>query len=147
MSDDSGIIVLNVPEVAGALKRYPQIARPEFEAASDATLLGTIPEVAAYPTEPSGSSYRRTGTLGRTWTAARPEFSAMGTGFEGTIGNATPYAVYVEGPTDEKPGQAAVHRGRWPSVTQVMKSNQARAEALFRAAADRIAAAINKVTA
>lgn len=146
MADDSGIIVLNVPEVAGALGKWPEIARPEYQAATEASLLGMVPELSHYPSAPEGSTYRRTGTLGRTWTAAQPEFQAMSSGFEGTLGNSTPYAVWVEGPTGERPGQATVHQGRWASVSKLEKSAKTKVEALFTAACERIADKINRVT-
>lgn len=146
MANDAGVIVLNLPQVAGALESYPQIARPEYQAATEASLLLNIPELARYPSPPEGSSYRRGGTLGREWTTASPEWQASSSGFEGTLGNNAPYAIFVEGPPDQRPGQARVHKGRWPTVKRVVEGNRGRIEANYRAAIARIAEKINKVT-
>ena len=143
MADDA-LIVLNVPQVAGALEQWPQIARPEYQAATEASLLGTIPELASYPTAIDGSEYRRSGNLGREWTAAQPEFQAMSSGFEGKLGNNTPYGPYVQ--DDER--QARRMAARWHNTPKrVTTRNKGRIEANYRAACERISAKINKVTA
>jgi len=67
-----------------------------------------------YPVPPSGSTYRRTGTLGRRWTT-RPIRTTTEVGRE--IGNNTEYAPLVQG--DEL--QATVHRGRWQTDAQVLR--------------------------
>jgi hypothetical protein len=67
-----------------------------------------------YPAPPSGSTYRRTGTLGRRWTT-RPIRTTTEVGRE--IGNNTEYAPLVQG--DEL--QATVHRGRWQTDAQVLR--------------------------
>jgi hypothetical protein len=139
---DSGIIALNIPEVAGALASYPQIARPEYQAATEASLLLNIPELAEYP--PQGSStYRRTGTLGREWTTATPEWQASSSGFEGTLGNNTPYGPYVQ--DDER--QARRLAARWRNTPKrVVTRNTNRIEANYKVAVERIAEKINRVT-
>ena len=139
---DSGIIVLNVPAVAGALAQYPQIARAEFHAATEAALLLNVAALAAYPSA-TGGSYRRTGTLGRTWTQAQPEWQALASGFQGTLGNATPYGPYVQ----DDARQARRMAGRWRNTPKrVVAGNKGRIEALYRAALQRIEAKITKVT-
>ncbi len=67
-----------------------------------------------YPPPPSGSTYRRTGTLGRRWTT-RPFRTTTEVGRE--IGNNTEYAPMVQ--SDEL--QATVHRGRWQTDAQVLR--------------------------
>lgn len=67
-----------------------------------------------YPAPPSGSTYRRTGTLGRRWTT-RPIRTTTEVGRE--IGNNTEYAPRVQ--SDEL--QATVHRGRWQTDAQVLR--------------------------
>ena len=139
MADE--IIVIGIPEVAGALQRYPAIAKPEFQQATDAALLGMVLELASYPSAPSNSSYRRTGNYGRMWTNAKPEWSAMGSGFEGSLGNATGYGEWIAGEH-----QAKVHANRWQKAEAMLQAAKGRIEALYQAAAKRIEAAINKVT-
>jgi hypothetical protein len=136
------IVVIGIPEVAGALERYPAIAKPEFQQATDAALLGMVPELASYPPQKSWQHNRRTGNLGRMWTAARPEWQAMASGFEGTLGNATGYAEWVQG---EKQTLAAEVIG-WKPAEKLLQAAKGRIEALYQAAAKRIADAINKVT-
>lgn len=72
-----------------------------------------------YPAPPSGSTYRRTGTLGRRWTT-RPIRTTTEVGRE--IGNNTEYAPRVQ--SDEL--QATVHRGRWQTDAQVLQQESPR---------------------
>lgn len=139
---DSDVIVINVPEVAGALSRYPELARPEYQQATTASLLLFVPIMADYPPEPPNSTYRRTGTLGRLWTAAQPEWRPLPSGFEGSIGNATPYAMWVEG--DDT--QARIHRGRWPTPKIAERRTRQQVIAQYQAAVKRIEAKLNRVT-
>jgi hypothetical protein len=67
-----------------------------------------------YPAARSGSSYRRTGTLGRRWTT-RPIREVGAVGRE--IGNNTEYAPFVQ--AEEL--QADVHRGRWQTDADVLR--------------------------
>lgn len=62
-----------------------------------------------YPPPPPGSTYKRTGALGRGW-LHRTE------GAQGVVRleNAVPYATYVQGPR-----QAWMHVGRWATVEEV----------------------------
>lgn len=59
-----------------------------------------------YPPQRSGSSYRRTMTLGRRWTSV---VVREGNSLRGTVGNNTRYAPLVQ----SQMYQARVHRGRW----------------------------------
>lgn len=140
MADE--IVVIGIPEVAGALERYPAIAKPEFQQATEASLLGMVPELASYPPQKSWQTNRRTGNLGRMWTTAKPEWSAMASGFEGSLGNATGYAEWIQG---EKQTLAAETIG-WKPAEKLLQAAKGRIEALYQAAAKRIEAAINKVT-
>lgn len=138
MSDPITIEIAGAEEVAAALEREPELARPALERATRLALLDFIDPLTDYPSPPSGSRYRRTGDLGRLWTTAPPQVSVMATGFEGALGNARPGAQYVQG--DE---QAAVHAGRWQTVRQVAEANQALTQARYEAAAAEIARAID----
>ncbi len=117
-----------------ALEHYPDLVRPELEQASEAALLSLIPPLADYPAAPSSSTYRRSGTLGRTWTAARPEFAPLSSGFEASIGNATPYGPFVQG--DE---QAEMHKGRWKTTKQIAEAHRGEIEQYFEKALQRVA--------
>jgi hypothetical protein len=75
------------------------------------TSLRMVRELARYPSPPSGSTYRRTGTLGRGWQTA----NAM---LRHVVGNNVRYATYVQGPE-----QAWMHRGRWQTADEVAQGN------------------------
>lgn len=68
-------------------------------------------ELARYPSPPSGSTYRRTGTLGRAWTTTHAALHHV-------VGNNVRYATYVQGPE-----QARMHQGRWRTVDEVAAGN------------------------
>jgi len=116
-----------------ALKQWPEITRPILEEAAEAALLSLIPDLASYPPAPAGSAYRRTGTLGRLWASARPEFAPLSSGFEARIGNKTPYGVFVQGEW-----QAKQHQGTWPTTEEIVAAHQAELEAYFEAALERV---------
>lgn len=138
----SDVVVLNVPNVAGALDAYPHIAAPLYERAAEAALLDVVGVVAEYPPKPPQSEYRRTGTLGRQWHVARPEFRSSATEFTASLGNMTSYGEFVQG--DD---QAWMHRGRWWPVSQMVKARADRLESFFEAAARQIEKQIAKETA
>jgi hypothetical protein len=117
-----------------ALRDWPELVAPELERASDAALLSLIPDLADYPEPPAGSTYRRSGNLGRLWTTARPEFAQLSTGFEASIGNARPGAEFVEGER-----QAEVHQGRWPTTEQVIRDHTVEIEHYFDNALQKVA--------
>lgn len=117
-----------------ALEHWPEVVRPILEETASAALLSLIPDLADYPAPPAGSTYARTGDLGRMWTAARPEFAPEASGFEASIGNKRPGAQFVQGER-----QAKVHQGRWKTVEDVVRAHQAEIEAYFERALQRAA--------
>lgn len=131
------IDIPQLPALLTALSAYPDIAQPILEETSSAALLSLIPDLASYPPQPSGSTYRRTGTLGRTWTSARPEWAPLSSGFEASIGNATPYAVYVQGEYQSRGNR------HWQTADEVIDAHQADIESYFDSALDRIAEAVD----
>jgi hypothetical protein len=76
-------------------------------------------DMADYPPARPGSSYRRTGTLGRRWTT---EITRNGNGLIGKTGNNTSYGPWVQ----SKQFQARVHRGRWQTDEDVLERNRRR---------------------
>jgi hypothetical protein len=123
-----------------ALAAYPDIAAPIVEQASDVALLSLIPGLANYPAPPTGSAYRRTGTLGRLWSAAQSEWQTIPSGFEASIGNATPYGEWVQGATT----QAAIHAGRWSTDQQIVDDHALETEHIYEQALQQIADAIDQ---
>jgi len=83
---------------------------------------------AVYPAPPPGSTYRRTGTLGRLWTSSTPSISIAGSVLNARLGNATPYGPYVQDPDR----QAKVHRGRWQTTDDVVDKHAGVIEPLLK---------------
>ncbi len=147
MADDTTVIVLNAPEVIAALERSPELLREALKLAAQKWLLRRQAELARYPAPPANSSYRRTGTLGRTWTSAKPSYAGTnGTTFQAKVGNATPYGPYVQGDPKKKPGQAKIHQGRWSNVPQVEQDAALELEQDVIAALQQIEAQTNGTT-
>ena len=71
-------------------------------------------DVKQYPPPPARSTYRRTGTLGRSWTK-RIKHGARWP--EAHIGTHVAYAPYVQ----DKQRQAWMHKGRWPAAQDVAR--------------------------
>lgn len=79
-----------------------------------------------YPPQRAGSSYRRTGTLGRTWTS---DVYSEGDALIGKVGNVTKYAPQVQ---SEK-FQSKAHKGRWQTDVQVIRELEPEINAEFSA--------------
>ena len=76
-------------------------------------------EMRRYPPAIPGSSYRRTGTLGKSWTKTVTR-GGRGGGWLAQIGTRLNYAPYVQ----DEGRQAEVHQGRWQTVQSVAKDKQ-----------------------
>lgn len=79
-------------------------------------------QVPGYPAPPATSTYRRTGTLGRSVTSfsatgALSRVESVGSGVVGYVGTNIDYAGYV---IDEE-RQAYMHRGRWWTLQNVVR--------------------------
>ena len=74
--------------------------------------------MAKYPAQRAGSSYVRTGTLGRRWVA--PPIKETANGIIGTVGNNTKYGPWVQ----SSAFQAKVHQGRWQTDADVVEKEQ-----------------------
>ena len=122
------ITIKGVPELYRKLDRAAAIEtlRPPMQRA----VLGLQAGMAKYPPAVPGSAYRRTGTLGRTWTS---RVTPTGDGLEGRVGNVTVYAPAVQSALE----QAAVHRGRWQTDESEIERQQSMIEADFQDAIDR----------
>ena len=72
-----------------------------------------------YPPPPPNSTYRRTGTLGKSWTKTTMR-GGKGGGWVAQIGTRLKYAPFVQDATR----QAAVHQGRWQTVQDVAKNRR-----------------------
>ena len=70
-----------------------------------------------YPPPPPDSTYRRTGTLGKSWTK---KVSGGPAGWLAGVGSRLGYAPYVQ----DEARQAKVHQGRWQTVQSVAKDRR-----------------------
>ena len=95
----------NLSALQSAIAALPRLLQEALADAGPTVLLQLIPDLARYPSPPAGSTYARTGTLGRLWTSAQPVWSASGSGlgFAATLANATPYGPYVQDPGSQPP--------------------------------------------
>ncbi len=73
--------------------------------------------MAKYPAQRAGSSYVRTGTLGRRWTHRISESAA---GVAGKVGNNTSYGPLVQSAAY----QSRIHSALWQTDEQVLKEQQ-----------------------
>jgi hypothetical protein len=87
--------------------------KPTLERLTQKAVLYVHSTVPPYPAPPATSTYRRTGTLGRTITT---EVRSLGVDVVGVIGTKTIYAPWV---IDEK-RQAWMHKGRWWTLQGVV---------------------------
>lgn len=77
-----------------------------------------------YPAQRPNSSYRRTGTLGRSWTST---IDNLGDGIRVRIGNRVRYAPFVQ----SSMFQARVHRRRWQTDRIVLNRHRGAIQADF----------------
>jgi hypothetical protein len=105
--------------------------------ATEASLAILHDEMARYPAPPANSRYRRTGTLGRTWSS---RVSLTSGGVEGELGNnaRSPrgriYGPYVQ----DHERQARWHVGRWQTDRQVADRNEGRIIGIFERMAEEV---------
>lgn len=116
-------------EIISRMSAYPEKLRQQMKLGMNATLLILWEKVPPYPPPPPDSSYRRTGTLGRTLGAtmnggksgAKPSIyqtKKIGQGYEGRFGTNLGYAPYVIG----EGTQSSTHKGRWWTLKDVAKA-------------------------
>jgi len=119
--------------IEALMKKLKKLSAPELTSeirkTTDKAVKYVHSQVPAYPPPPAGSTYSRTGTLGRGITT---EVRSMGSDVVGLIGSPTPYSPWVIS-TEEAPNgagpQAWMHRGRWWTLQGVVKKAQ---EAVFK---------------
>lgn len=124
---DNGVVVEGLDELMQAFENFPAIAHGEVRAAMEKALMLLQAAAADYPQQRQGSTYRRTGTLGRLWTSATREITQGRHELEGRVGNATPYGPYVQ----DEDMQVTVHRGRWKTTKQIIAENEEAVDALL----------------
>lgn len=101
-------------------RKFAQLGKditPTMETAMRKAMLYLHGKVPKYPEPPPKSSYRRTGTLGRSITTRVEREGGTVVGF---IGTNVEYAQYVI----DKDNQAWMHKGRWWTLQGVVNDNK-----------------------
>lgn len=118
------IEIRGLDRVRRKLERMKQSIRPQMEKATREAIHYVHSQVPAYPPPPPTSTYRRTGTLGRSVTVfqhhapgALSRVEPLGDEVRGVIGTAIEYAPDV---IDER-HQARMHKGRWYTLQRVVR--------------------------
>ena len=126
MSDPIEVIT-TPPDLIQRMQRYPQQLDATMNKTAAAAIVTVLENVPSYPRRPN-SSYRRTGTLGRSLGVGQGgapigspdimQVKRLGTGqYEGTFGSRLSYAPDVIG----DPGQKPIHKGIWWTIADVAK--------------------------
>ncbi|HPV07924.1 MAG TPA: hypothetical protein PLD57_12680 [Aggregatilineales bacterium] len=129
------IIINGLESTEQTLARLQTQLGPESERATRKAVLYVQGEVPDYPPAPPGSTYSRTGTLGRSVTSlagqapgALSRVERAGGHTVGIIGTAIKYAQYV---IDEE-RQAWMHEGRWWTLQDVVRNARDGIVAIYR---------------
>jgi len=121
-----GDVVIEVQGLEALLRRFGasnKIVAQAIERAMKKATLHLQARIAVYPPPPPTSTYRRTGTLGRSITS---EVKGVGTDeVWGIVGTAIPYAPAVIGP--EQP----FYMKHWKTITQHAEDEKPQVEEFF----------------
>jgi hypothetical protein len=145
-------------ELIAQMRAFPQKLKQVAKIGMEASLNTLWENVPSYPTPPDGSSYRRTGTLGKSLGSSEGGGSAGGKpsiyevkqagvgGFvEGRFGTTLDYAPYVIGPTEGAKGerQAWMHKDRWWQLEDIIPKSKAKIDAIWTGIAQKMADFLN----
>jgi hypothetical protein len=136
MSFQIQVVSPDMADIGRTMSRYPQQLDKGMEEATRASLLTLQESVPSYPGTPAGSTYRRTGTLGRTLGAGggSPDIfqtRKLGSGFEGRFGSRLNYAPYVIGD-----GTQARWMGHWWALSEVARRAKPKIERIWNMLAE-----------
>lgn len=110
--------------LAGAPKAMNRAMRA---ASNDATAL-LLRELKTYPPQRSGSTYKRTGTLRRSWSRS---IEGEGLQMRAVVGSNSNMAPYNRAVQDED-RQRSIFRGRWTNTAQnVVRRNQTTVQEMY----------------
>jgi hypothetical protein len=141
------IEVRGLTELIQRMQQYPQKLAAVVKTGMDATLAALWESVPPYPASPPDSTYRRTGTLGRTLgssfsggkSGGEPSIystRSLGAGnIEGRFGTNLDYAPYVIGDGT----QAKVHQGRWWTMTTIAEKAKSKITAVWNSVGTKLA--------
>ena len=106
----------DIEQFMDAVSTWPALMMQRSGKVMSQALIVLAGDASKYPDANPGSTYVRTGTLGRLWFHGTVKVSIRKHSMRGTIGNATSYGPYVQDPDL----QASVHRGRWRTTKDVI---------------------------
>ena len=125
-------VVVEVQGLDELLKRFGtsnKIVNAEIKKAMQKSVYYLQSKVAVYPPPPPTSTYRRTGTLGRSITS---EVRGSRAEIEGVVGTNIPYARYVIGPAQP------IYMKHWKRLTQHADEQKGKVEEFFAQAGEAI---------
>jgi hypothetical protein len=142
----SMIEVKGLSEIVERMKQYPQKVNESLRVTLQAALLVLWESVPPYPQADETSTYRRTGTLGRSLgsgmeggkSGGQPDIYqvySLGSAWEAKFGSNLDYAPYVIGDGDD---QAWMHY-RWWRVSVIKERAEAKVQKLFDVLGDKMA--------
>lgn len=147
-------------ELLTLMRAFPQKLKQIGKIGMEASLNALWENVPAYPQASEDSSYRRTGTLGRTLGSSPSGGQAGGkpdifevkqqgmSGFvEGRFGTNLDYAPYVIGPTETEgekgERQAWMHKGKWWQLEDVVPKSKDKINEIWNGIAQKMADFLN----
>ena len=125
-------VTITVEGLDALLKRFGtanKVVNAEIEKAMKKSVLYLQSKVAVYPPPPPTSTYRRTGTLGRSITS---EVRGSRAEIEGVVGTNIPYARYVIGPAQP------IYMKHWKTLRQHADEQKGKVEEFFAQAGEEI---------
>lgn len=123
-------ITIDDSEVRDMLLRTPQALRRATANAMQDSTIYLLRQMKTYPSARAQSSYRRTGTLRRSW--SRRITSISPTRISGIVGSNRNMAAYNRYVQDSEM-QARIHRGLWTNTVQgVRDRSQSQVSDYFR---------------
>ena len=147
---DVNITIEGLDQLQIRMRAWPSKFNAIIKKTLDASLLAIWQRVGelGYPQPPPNSTYKRTGTLGRTLgtsdhggMSGKPDVykvKSSGSGMQSaSFGTRLKYARYVIG--DKSKEQATVHAGRWWTLPDVAEQMTDRIKGLFEIAAKTMA--------
>lgn len=132
---DFEIRMHGLDQYTGKMQRISTNMPGELKKLTEKAVLYAQSEIPGYPAAPSGSTYRRKGTLGRAVTAAPgsplpslTRVESLGAGVRGVIGGRLDYIGYVI----DAVSQAWMHRNRWYTLQKVIEGARGGIEKIYR---------------
>lgn len=126
------------------MAQYPQKFNAAVKKTMEAAMLTLWENVPAYPAQPPDSTYRRTGTLGRTLGSGESggkggtpdvyEIRQLGGAWEGQFGTNLEYAPYVIGDDTQ-----ASQNSHWWRINNIVEAATDKINRLFEATAETLA--------